>query len=524
MKKNFALRIDSEVYDAIEKWAADEFRSANGQIEWILSEALKKAKRYPKQMKKLTILILMCLGLTAQAQWYNGLSQKTGLVLSLHLTDTAVTLYSPLQSADPIPASQWSLSGDTLRVDCKSIGLKAVLTRRDSTLVGYWKQGILKEDITFLPADTLFSLQRPQTPQPPYAFEEQTVATDYTDSQGHQVHLEGTLTYPRTGGPFPTLVLVSGSGQQNRDEELFQHRPFLVLADYLARRGIAVLRYDDRGVGASRCCSPSQEPLSPADSSPCEGEQRREVSEGQKGSCLDSADTRLFAEDAEAMLRALKGNPHVDPDRLGIGGHSEGGAIAPMVATRNKEVKFVVMLAGQGCTGLDVMLQQNEALYRAAGLSERLLAVRMAAMRELLAMPAGSKQKDYKAVIDRYTAGLAKAELDSVGLGRGSAAAMKQQLESRWMQSFLTLDPAEYLPKVKVPVLALNGAKDRQIVCQPNLQRVKVLCPQADCRELPNLNHLFQHCTTGGTDEYLLIEETFAPEAMQAIVDFILKQ
>ena len=493
MKKNFALRIDSEVYDAIEKWAADEFRSANGQIEWILSEALKKAKRYPKQMKKLTILILMCLGLTAQAQWYNAPSRKTGLILSLHVTDTAVNLYSPLQSADPIPASQWSLSGDTLRVDCKSIGFKAVLTRRDSTLVGYWKQGILKEDITFFPADTLFSLQRPQTPQPPYAFEEQTVTADYTDSQGNPVHLEGTLTYPRTGGPFPTLVLVSGSGQQNRDEELFQHRPFLVLADYLARRGIAVLRYDDRGVGAST-------------------------------GPLDSADTRLFAEDAEAMLRALKGNPHVDPARLGIGGHSEGGAIAPMVAARNKDVKFVVMLAGQGCTGLDVMLQQNDALYRAAGLSDRLLAVRVAAMRELLAMPAGSKQKDYKAVIDRHTAGLAKAELDSVGLGRGSAAAMKQQLESRWMQSFLTLDPAEYLPKVKVPVLALNGTKDRQIVCQPNLQRVKALCPQADCREFPNLNHLFQHCTTGGTDEYLLIEETFAPEAMQAIVDFILEQ
>ena len=491
MKKNFALRIDSEVYDAIEKWAADEFRSANGQIEWILSEALKKAKRYPKQMKKLTILILMCLGLTAQAQWYNGLSQKTGLVLSLHLTDTAINLYSPLQSADPIPASQWSYSGDTLRVDCKSIGLKAVLTRRDSTLVGYWKQGLLKEDITFLPADTIFSLQRPQTPLPPYAFKEQTIATDYTDSQGNPVHLEGTLTYPRTGGPFPTLVLVSGSGQQNRDEELFQHRPFLVLADYLAKRGIAVLRYDDRGVGAST------------------------------GS-LDSADTRLFSEDAEAMLRALKGNPHVDPARLGIGGHSEGGAIAPLVAARNKDVKYVVMLAGQGCTGLDVMLQQNEALYRAAGLSERLLAVRMAAMRELLAMPTGSKQKDYKAVINHHTADLTKTEVDSIGLGRGSAAAMKQQLESRWMQSFLTLDPAEYLPKVKVPVLALNGAKDRQVVCKPNLQRVKALCPQADCRELPDLNHLFQHCTTGGTDEYLLIEETFAPEAMRQIADWIL--
>lgn len=441
-------------------------------------------------MKRFVIALLLALGFTAQGQWYNGFSQKTGLILSLHVTDTSVALYSPMQTSKPIPISQWSHENGHLVLECKSIGLKMELGQRDSTLAGYWKQGLLKEDITFFPADTLFSLKRPQTPLPPYAFEEQTVASDYTDSQGNPVHLEGTLTYPRTGGPFPTLVLVSGSGQQNRDEELFQHRPFLVLADYLARRGIAVLRYDDRGVGAST-------------------------------GPLDSADTPLFAEDAEAMLRALKGNPHVDPARLGIGGHSEGGAIAPMVAARNQDVKFVVMLAGQGCTGLDVMLQQNEAIYRAAGTSDRLLAIRMDCMREVFAMPAGSKQKDYKAVIDRHTAGLGKAELDSIGLGRGSAAALKQQLESRWMQSFLTLDPAAYLPQVKVPVLALGGAKDCQVLCEPNLKRIGQLCPQAECVALPSLNHLFQHCTTGSPNEYQLIEETFAPEAMKRIADFI---
>ncbi len=435
---------------------------------------------------------MLCVGLTAHAQWYTGMSQKTGLALCIHLTDSAAELYSPMQSADPIPASSWSLEGNNLSLECKSIGLKMNLTRRDSIFVGYWKQSFLKEDITFYPTDTLFQLRRPQTPQPPYRFDEETVTADYTDSQGNHVHLEGTLTYPKGGGKYPTLVLVSGSGQQNRDEEIFQHKPFLVLADYLASRGIAVLRYDDREVGAS------------------------------KGS-LDNADTRLFAEDAEAMFNALRGNPHGDPARRGIGGHSEGGAIAPMVAARNKEVKFVVMLAGQGCTGLDVMLQQNEAIYRANGLSESLLAVRMACMRELFSMPAGSSQKEYKAVLARHTAGLSKEQVDSVGLGRGTSAAIKQQLDSRWMQTFLTLDPAEYLPKVKCPVLALNGSKDTQVLPLPNQQRIKQLCPKADCRTLPDLNHLFQHCTTGSPDEYILIEETFAPEAMQAIADFILK-
>lgn len=444
-------------------------------------------------MKRIVFALMLCVGLSAHAQWYTGMSQKTGLALCIHLTDSAAELYSPMQSADPIPASSWSLEGNNLSLECKSIGLKMNLTRRDSTFVGYWKQSFLKEDITFYPTDTLFQLRRPQTPQPPYRFDEETVTADYTDSQGNHVHLEGTLTIPRGSATrYPCLVLVSGSGQQNRDEEIFQHKPFLVLADYLASRGIAVLRYDDRGVGAS------------------------------KGP-LDSVDTRLFAEDAEAMFNALKGNPHVDPARLGIGGHSEGGAIAPMVAARNKDVKFVVMLAGQGCTGGDVMLQQNEAIYRASGLSESLLAVRMACMHELFSMPAGSSQKDYKAVLARHTAGLSKEQVDSVGLGRGTAAAIKQQLDSRWMQTFLTLDPAEYLPKVKCPVLALNGSKDTQVLPLPNQQRVKQLCPKADCRTLPDLNHLFQHCTTGSPDEYILIEETFAPEAMQAIADFILK-
>lgn len=444
-------------------------------------------------MKKITFAIILCVSLSAHAQWYTGMSQKTGLALCIHLTDSTAELYSPMQSQESMPVSSWSLQDNKLTLECKKLGFSTVLTRKEESWQGYWKQGLFKEDITFLPTDTIFSLRRPQTPQPPYRFDEDTVAVDYVDSQGNKVHLEGTLSVPR-GLParrYPCLVLVSGSGQQNRDEEIMQHKPFLVLADYLASRGIAVLRYDDRGMGAST------------------GD-------------VEHGTSALFSEDAEAMFNAVKGNPRVDPARLGLGGHSEGGAIAPMVAARNKEVKFVVMLAGQGCTGLDVLLQQNEAIYRASGLSESLLAVRMACMRELFSLPTGSSQKEYKAVIDRHTRGLTKEQVDSIGLGRGTAAAFKQQMDSRWMQTFLTLDPAEYLPKVTCPVLALNGSKDSQVLAHPNLDRVKQLCPRADCRELPGLNHLFQHCTTGSPDEYILIEETFAPEALQSIADWIL--
>ena len=442
-------------------------------------------------MKKIAIALMLSVGLTAHAQWYTGMSQKTGLALCIHLTDTSAELYSPMQSTQPIPISSWSLEGNRLSLESKLIGLKINLTRHDSTFSGYWKQSILKENITFFPTDTLYQLRRPQTPQPPYRFDEETVTVDYTDSQGNDVHLEGTLTYPKGGGRFPCLVLVSGSGQQDRNEEIMQHKPFLVLADYLASQGIAVLRYDDRGMGAS-------------------------TGDAKHGT------TALFSEDAEAMFNAIKDNPHVDPNRLGIGGHSEGGAIAPMVAARNKDVKFVVMLAGQGCTGLDVLMQQNDAIFRANGLSNSLLTLRNNCMRELFSMPSGSGQKDYKKVIDRHTAGLSKEQIDSIGMGRGAAATMKQQMDLPWIRAFLTLDPAEYLPKVSCPVLAIGGSKDLQVLAQPNLDRIKKMCPQADCRELTGLNHLFQHCKKGSPDEYILIEETFAPEAMKAIADWIL--
>lgn len=447
-----------------------------------------------------------------QAQWWETYSEKTGLVLSLHQTDSSYELYSPLQTSDPIPVSQWSLRNDTLRLECASIGFKATLKRQEDAWTGTWRQGILKEAITLHPADTLFQLRRPQTPQPPYRFDEETVTADLTDFYGNTVHLEGTLTVPRQPSPpsgrgarkggvgqqesrYPTLLLISGSGQQNRDEELMQHKPFLVLADYLASRGIAVLRYDDRGMGAST------------------GE-------------FQNANTDCFSEDAEAMFNALKNNPHIDPDRIGIGGHSEGGAIAPMVAARNTDIKFVVMLAGQGSRGSEILEQQGAALLRIAGISERLIAIRQACLDEVWSTMYGTgkllTQKEIQQILQRGTEGLSKEEVDSIGLGRGAAYTLKQQLDSPWLRAFYELDPADYLPKVKCPVLALNGSKDLQVIPHPNLDRIKKLCPQADCRELPELNHLFQHCTTGLPSEYMMIEETFSEEAMSVIADWVL--
>jgi len=523
---------------------------------------------------------------SSRAQWWTGWSQKTSLALCLHQTDSTYELYSPLQSTEPIAVTRWSLSGDTLRLECASIGLKMTLKRCSPSPTtptscspsqtpptscspsqgelseglrgwqGTWRQGLLREAITLLPADTLYQLRRPQTPL--HRYTEETLTVDYVDSHGDSIHLEGTLTLPldhsstesgvpqatasrttqplshsatqlpshptstelgvprgtasrttqplshsATPLPHPCLMLVSGSGQQNRDEELFHHRPFLVLADYLVAHGIATFRYDDRGVGAST-------------------------------GPLDSATTLTFAEDAEALFNALKRHPAVDTRLLGIGGHSEGAAIAPIIAARNKDVKYVVMLAGQGCSGLDVMVQQNEALFRSRGVSPRLSALRAACMREIFEAytttpPSHSatqspshSTKDLQAIILRHTDGLTKEKIDSIELRKGMAYAIKQQLDLPWMQTFLALDPASYLPKVHCPLLALGGDRDCQVLAEPNLQRIKQLCPQAETHTLQGLNHLFQHCTTGAPDEYIQIEETFAPEALHHILDFLL--
>lgn len=445
-------------------------------------------------MKRFAMIgLLLCAAFAAHGQWYTGWSRQTGLALSLHLTDSMPVLYSPMQSTDPLVTSFSSRRGDTLNVECASVGFRMWLVPDGECLRGVWRQGVLKEDITFCPADTLFQLRRPQTPQPPFSFDEEAVEVDYTDSQGNAVHLSGTLALPRNAGRrFPTVVMVSGSGQQNRDEELMFHKPFLVLADYLASRGIASVRYDDRGVGQS---------MGP----------------------LDSADTRLFAEDAEAILSAVMKDKRVDRRQVGLLGHSEGGAIAALVAARNRDVAFVVMMAGAGCAGKDILLQQNEAIYAATGVADSLVAVRMACMREAFDMPLGSSQKDYKALIDRHTVSLDKEQKESIGLGRGAASALRQQIENRWMRTFLVLDPAEYLTKLRCPLLALNGNRDCQVVAAPNLDRIReVTKHRAQCYELQGLNHLFQHCTTGTPDEYVRIEETMAPEAMAAVAEWVL--
>lgn len=409
-------------------------------------------------MKKILLLALL-LPLTSPAQtgWWESVIEEASLPICLHLEQDTMLLYSPLQSLEPIPPTTWSFGADTLRYVSKPLGLKLTLEYHpsDSTFRGTFRQGLLRSNLVFRPCEGLPTFPRPQTPQEPYSF----VAQELTVEVSKEVTLAGTLALPLTPEPkggYPCVVLISGSGQQNRDEELFRHRPFLVWAEYLAQQGIATFRYDDRGVGGSR------------------GD-------------VKNLTTQLNAADCEAVFRLVRKQKHINAKQVGLMGHSEGGAIAPMVAARNGKVAFVVMLAGQGCTGREVLRQQNEAIFRLAGASDSAIAERLLWLERQLASPA----------------------LDP------------------WMRAFVELDPGEYLPRVQCPLLAVNGGRDCQVLPQPNQEAIRRLTqgnPRAEYYLPAALNHLLQECQRGDVAEYAAIEQTVAPAVLERVSEFILRQ
>ena len=333
---------------------------------------------------------------------------------------------------------------------------------------------------------------RPQNPQPPFPYGVEDV---FFDNQDAGARLAGTLTLPEGEGPFPAAVLVSGSGAQDRDEEVFGHRPFWVLADHLSRRGIAVLRYDDRGSFEST------------------GD-------------FDSATSEDFADDALAAVDFLQSRGEIDPQRVGIIGHSEGGLIAPMAATRSDNVAYIVLLAGTGVDGESILLAQQQLIARALGASEEDIALGQAINRAVFAIV--KRESDNQTAADEI--------IRMIRLYEGLTGAQRRELEtaytaqfsfllSPWYRFFLTYDPATSLRQVQVPVLAINGTTDLQVP-PDNLEAIADALAEAGnpdytTVELPNLNHFFQNSSTGSPAEYASIEETFAPEALNVVSDWL---
>jgi pimeloyl-ACP methyl ester carboxylesterase len=303
--------------------------------------------------------------------------------------------------------------------------------------------------------------------------------------------LAATLTVPRGKGPFPAVLLIVGSGPHDRDESLMGHKPFLVLSDYLTRKGIVVLRADKRGVDKST------------------GD-------------LTSATTADFATDAEAGVAYLKTRSEVDPRKIGLIGHSEGGIIAPMVAARNSGVAFIVLMAGTGVPGDQIIVEQLRLIEEAGGASKDKASGDAAKEGEVLTLV--EKEKDI-ATLDKelhekfVSAGMPEAQID----------ASIKTVTTPWFRDFLAYDPATALRKVACPVLVLNGEKDLQVPPAQNLPAIRKALEDGgnkhfEIDELPDLNHLFQTAKTGSPIEYAEIEETISPLALGKIAGWILKQ
>jgi fermentation-respiration switch protein FrsA (DUF1100 family) len=410
----------------------------------------------------------------------------------------AGTFDSPDQGASGIVLDDVRVKDDTVRVELKSAKIVFEGKRdKEGRLAGDFKQAGQSFPLKLKKVAKAQKVRRPQLPKKPYPYNEIEVA--YENKKGG-IKLAGALTEPRSGGPFPAVVLITGSGPQDRDETLFGHKPFLVLADYLTRRGIAVLRVDDRGVG------------------------------GSTGNVSD-ATTADFAGDVQAGVDFLKGRMEIDAGRIGLIGHSEGGIIAPLVASRSRDIAFIVMLAGTGLPGEQVLYEQGAAILKATGADAAKLARQKAIQERMFAVVRQEKdnaaaEKKIKAAIKELTETLSKDEKKEMAKAMSQVEGQAKVLLTPWFRFFLTYDPRPALRKVMCPVLALNGEKDLQVDARVHLKAIAAALKEGGnkdftTRELPRLNHLFQTCKTGAVSEYGAIEETLAPVALETIAKWI---
>jgi hypothetical protein len=462
-----------------------------------------------------TVLLSACLcaGLldTARAQpapavegdWQGTLAvagQRLRLAVHIKRADGGAltgTFDSLDQGAMGLRIDTVTLSGSTVRLDLSSpvARYEGTLSADGVKIEGAWTQGGGSFPLT-LTRGAPAAPKRPQEPKPPFPYAAEAVSYRNTAAA---ITLAGTLTLPRATSPSPAVILITGSGAEDRDETIFGHKPFLILADHLSRNGIAVLRLDDRGVG------------------------------GSSGKTSDSTSDD-FAGDVLAGIEYLKTRKEVDAKRIGLIGHSEGGLIAPLVANRSTDVAFIVLMAGPGLPGDEILYLQGAAIAKAAGAPEAAIALNRARQEQIFTVV--KEEKDLAAMTARLHH---VAETIVAGVPDEQKGAARQQIASQiaavttpWFRYFLTYDPRPALTRVKCPVLALNGELDLQVPYQPNLDAIAAALQtggngNVTTMHLPKLNHLFQTAVTGSPAEYDTIEETMSPAALDAITNWIAK-
>lgn len=402
--------------------------------------------------------------------------------------DGQVFMDSPTQNARGIPVTELNETGGIVRftVPVAHGRFEGARSADGQTWTGAWSQGGASLPLILTRAATgaePAGPARPQTPVPPFPYAAEDVRFP---NEGAGITLAGTLTLPEGDGPFPAVVLLTGSGAQDRDETIFDHKPFAVWADALTRRGVVVLRYDDRGVGGSG-----------------------------GGTAEDtSAD---FAADAAAAIAFLRTRPEIDPARIGLMGHSEGGMTAPLAVLQGAPAAFVVMIAGQAVSGADIITEQAARLAQAAGASPDQVAEARRVQGEVMAAVVRNKGDGPAAARD------AEAVLIAAGQSPAQAQAGLRLLSSPWYRWFASHDPAPALAGLHVPLLAIYGGKDLQVPADQNAEALARVQPAAEIVVLPDLNHLMQTAGTGLPGEYATIEETVAPVALTTVGDWIVR-
>jgi len=413
----------------------------------------------------------------------------------------AATMDSPDQNALGLKIDTVKTEKNSVVLELKRLGgvFEGKLSEDGKEIAGQWKQGGQSFRLILKPGVKLAPPRRPQEPQKPFPYDE--VEVGYENSEGG-AKFAGTLTLPRMNGPHPAMLLITGSGSQNRDEELFGHKPFLLLADFLSRRGIAVLRVDDRGVGGST------------------GE-------------VAGATTDDFVGDALAGIEFLRNRTEIDSTRIGLLGHSEGANIAVEVAAKSDRVAFIVLMATTAVPGDELLFKQAELISRAAGATDGAIKLN----RELQAgLFAAAKEDSDRAAAEAKTEQFLadwkkKLPADAVLSVAANDAALKAEVKrvlSPWFRRFLRHDPRADLAKVRCPVLALFGERDLQVAPSQNRPPLEAALKASghqhhEVREFPSLNHLFQTCQTGSLSEYGTIEETISPDVLTAIGDWVAK-
>lgn len=461
-------------------------------------------------MKKKILMLLSFITFAASAQQINGSwagtlkvqSASLRLVFHISKTETGYTavMDSPDQGAYGLPAGNVTFTNPSLLIEAPAMGISYKGELKNDHITGEFKQGGQKfnVDLYRTQAQKPEERKRPQEPSEPYPYyTEEVVFKNVKEG----IELSGTLSLPKKEGMFPVAILISGSGPQNRDEELMGHKPFLVLSDYLVRKGIGVLRYDDRGTAKS-------------------------------GGVFKTAITSDFAQDAASAVEYLKTRKDVNKNKIGLIGHSEGGLIAPMVANSSKNTAFIILLAGPAISGDQLLLTQQVLIAKALGKSEAEIQKSKADnLRAFEIVKKYNHPAELKTKMTQYISEISKNDPDKPqGISQEEyEKAQVERILSPWMTSFLRYHPQPTLERVKCPVLALNGAKDLQVAPKENLDALRKALSRGGnknvtIKELPGLNHLFQECTTGLPGEYGQISQTISPMALNEISEWLILQ